>query len=249
MPYPHQTIAPDFHEGPEQGNRGGVEHVPGQQIRSRCKVKCRFGPNRSSVPQTTTPFVDSLPPSIVAPQDPAQASSVHQRSEWSKFANLMPSSSELQENPSEDEEAGPSNTAPCRVTLRPPGIRNRSPYAGHYGIPPEPPDPPQPNPNRFAYQRMGLSQETLDARVTAEVNEFLWEARAERQLVNIFLPDVQRILSKEDCLTLFRATGVPHHEDALFGVWRWAADLDIARFNFKHEVINDDYSFLNAYYD
>ena len=222
------------------------------QINSRRKVKCRFGPNRKSavlLPRTADLNEATSTTSEVHPQAPAPACPIQMRLDWSKYANLPPSSSDQQELTSEAEEPDSVITAPCRVTLRPPGIRSRSPFAGRYGIPPNPLDPPQPNPNRFAYQRMGLSAETLDARVTAEVNELLWEARAERQLASLFPPHIQRILSKEDCLTLFRATGVPHHETALFGVWRWAADLGIVRFNFEHEVVNDDYSFLNAYYD
>lgn len=77
--------------------------------------------------------------SEVHPQAPAPACPIQMRLDWSKYANLPPSSSDQQELTSEAEEPDSVITAPCRVTLRPPGIRSRSPFAGRYGIPPQSP--------------------------------------------------------------------------------------------------------------
>lgn len=89
-------------------------------------------------------------------------------------------------------------------------------------------------------QRLGLTAAEFDERVTREINELLREAKAERLLNRIFTPitdshePLSRILTKEDCMTLFRATGVPP-PGPLWGVYRWAANLGQARFNlFEH---------------
>lgn len=108
------------------------------------------------------------------------------------------------------------------------------------------PEDPPPNPNRFALQRLGISPETLDARVNAEVDELLCGFRAERQLDRITSNssvEMPHIMTKEDCLTLFRATGIP---PTMLEVYEWAADLRISRFNFEREDYGD-YSFLDAY--
>lgn len=79
------------------------------------------------------------------------------------------------------------------------------------------------------------------------MDEALRELQAERNLARITAnasAEAPRILTKEDCLVLFRATGVPP-PGPLWGVYRWAADLGTALFNFDWE--NKDYSVLNAY--
>jgi hypothetical protein len=96
---------------------------------------------------------------------------------------------------------------------------------------------------------MGMTQETLEQRVAQEIAEILRQESADRRLDRIMagaFEEFPRVLSKEDCLALFTATGVPS-SGSLYGVYRWAADLDMAKFNFEDEVVGDDYSFLNAY--
>jgi hypothetical protein len=89
----------------------------------------------------------------------------------------------------------------------------------------------------------------LDERVEQEVEEFMREITTERMMDRLTAPEgLQRILTKEDCLTLFRATGVPA-SGPLWGVWRWAANLGEAQFNFEEPADVGDYSFLNAYDD
>ena len=99
------------------------------------------------------------------------------------------------------------------------------------------------------HQRLGISAAELDERVEQEVEEFMREITTERMMDRLTAPEgLQRILTKEDCLTLFRATGVPA-SGPLWGVWRWAANLGEARFNFEEPADVGDYSFLNAYDD
>jgi hypothetical protein len=132
------------------------------------------------------------------------------------------------------------------VTLTPPEIRrSSSPFSRYY---PTAPEAPRPRHNRFVLERLGINEETLNARAAQEAEEFLREAEAERRLARIMpgSSDVLRPLSKEDCLTLFNATGVPPL-GPLWGVWQWAADLGWARLPYEVDVEGDDYTFLNAY--
>ena len=94
---------------------------------------------------------------------------------------------------------------------------------------------------------MGITEEELQARVKVEVDSLLCGMKAEREWERIVASsssDSPRVLSKEDCMTLFRATGVPP-PGPLWGVYRWAADLGITHFNFEGE--GSDYSYLDAY--
>ena len=210
--------------------RGGqVRYVP--RITSRRKAKCHFGPHQRGVgigrpgslnQEGSTSFAQELP-SIVSPQRPQ----------------------EEPPRPSPDEN-DPGLLCPpaCRVTFTHPGFRHRPPITRYY---PWAEEAPRLNPNRFAYARMGLTAEMLDARVTAEVNELLDEMMREKRLAEIMpgpTPDIPRVLSKEDCLTLFRATGIPRPgSGALYGVYRWAANLDEARYNYEDD--GGDLSFLD----
>lgn len=91
-----------------------------------------------------------------------------------------------------------------------------------------------------------LPEEVFEAQVTKEVEDLLLAMRAERQLNRLSTnPQLQRILTKEDCMTLFRATGVPP-PSALWGVYRWAADLGWAHANFELDD-SGNYDFLDAY--
>ena len=85
------------------------------------------------------------------------------------------------------------------------------------------------------------------------MDELLTEVTVERRFANLSLPGTSsslppRILTKEeDCLRLFRATGVPHPGALWWGVYRWAAGLGEARFNFDTELGDDNYRLLDAY--
>ena len=58
-------------------------------------------------------------------------------------------------------------------------------------------------------------------------------------------PNVPRILTKEDYLTLFHATGI-QSSGALWGVYKWAINLGEARFNFEMDPEENNFSFLDA---
>jgi hypothetical protein len=120
----------------------------------------------------------------------------------------------------------------------------RTPFSHYFASASKAPRLPS---NRFALRRLGISQEELEAGVAREVEEAISEGRAERGIERFTAnasPEAPRILTKEDCLALFHATGVPPL-GALGGVYCWAADLGSSRFNFKIE--NEDYSVLDAY--
>lgn len=192
--------------------------------KSRPKAKCRFGPTKRGLErsvdaqQESPPLANTLDPPLTAGGCSAEC------------------------------DAPAQVVGPDRVTLTPPTIRrSSSPFSRYY---PTAPEEPRPRHYRHVLERLGITQETLEARAAQEAEEFLRVANAERRLARIMpgtSTDVLRPLSKEDCLTLFNATGVPPLDSPLWGVWQWAADLGWARLPYEVEVEGDDYSFLNAY--
>ena len=108
-----------------------------------------------------------------------------------------------------------------------------------------------PNPSRFALNRLGITAEILDARVSEEIETSLLESLRERRLNRLFPPEslassVPRILTKEDCMQLFSTTGVPTGS-SLMGVYRWAANLGEARYNFDTDFFPESIALLDAY--
>lgn len=98
---------------------------------------------------------------------------------------------------------------------------------------------------------MGLTEQEFDDKVTEEVNEQLRQLRAERLLDRLLPPAstssmTPRILTKEDCLQLFRATGVPT-SGSLVGIYHWAADLGKAYYNLETNFDPESLAFLDAY--
>lgn len=204
------------------------EHTLRRVPKSRPKAKCRFGPyKRGNVPP---PRQEADHPQGSLPPAPGPSST----------AGRWPA------HHSHDTPTPTQGIGPFRTTLTLPTIRKSSPFSRYY---PTAPEAPRPRHNRFALKRLGLTEDILEVRVNQEVDDLLREMRAERQLARI-MPgpsvDILRPLSKEDCLMLFIATGVPP-PGPLWGVWRWAADLDTARYNFDVEVEGDDYSILDTY--
>lgn len=211
-----------------------AETYQGERRRhSHSKVKCRFGPYSKRAKEAP-----QLP---LSPQDGPFSPSLPRDSPTAQSA--PGSSGDAPQAPAPPSVLIPQ--WPCRVTLTPPAHTRRTPFHHYF---PTAAEAPRPDPNRFRLARLGITAEELDARVDREVEDALLEHRANRRLAALEAgtSDCPRILTKEDCLTLFRATGVPP-PGALWGVWRWAADLDHARFNFEREVVDDDYSFLDAY--
>jgi hypothetical protein len=97
----------------------------------------------------------------------------------------------------------------------------RSPFDRYRKLPPA---PARAYPNRFTLHRLGISEADLDVRLSSEVDERLHTLCAERRLDELTASSSEfpRIMTKEDCMTLFNATGIPP-PGALFGVYRWAS--------------------------
>lgn len=97
---------------------------------------------------------------------------------------------------------------------------------------------------------MGISEAELDNMVAAEVEEILRVDRAERRLARLSTgpsPDAaQRVLTRDDALTLFTAIGVPT-SGSLVGVYWWAVGLSIARFNFELGWSPEEIALLDSY--
>lgn len=83
---------------------------------------------------------------------------------------------------------------------------------------------------------MGRSNAELDLLITHENDEIIWEFRAELRLARLFPSDS----------AAFNDVGFPT-EGSLIGVWRWAANLGEARYNFEVPHDQEDFSFLNAF--
>ena len=226
----------------------------------RTKRKCRFGPysrRKADVTRTPSPSgnddsaplreEDPPPPPAGNAQDQRQSPPRHFAPTWRQDIRVINPCPHNWANSSnhQDTYAHPQDLTPIgpdRVTLEPPATHGQS---SRYR--PTAAEAPRPNPNRFALARMGISEEELNRRVDLEVDEALCDMQAERRLARITSgvdPGLQRVLSKEDCLTLFRATGVPP-PGPLWGVYRWAADLGVARFNFDWD--SEDFSVFDAY--
>lgn len=194
---------------------------------SRIKTRCRFGPykrHRAAPPRQAH--------ATTSDSTPRQSDTL-----------LPPPVLSVPVTPTvEDEELTP--LLPYRVTLQPPMVRGGTPFSRYYATAAE---PPRSNPIRPPHERLGLSEAEFDARVAQEVDEELRMMRLERQLNRITAnssPEAPRVLTREDCMIIFRATGAPTH-NSLYGVWLWAADLGRTRFNFEWD--NEDYSVFDAY--
>jgi hypothetical protein len=130
----------------------------------------------------------------------------------------------------------------------PPGPSSRTPF-DHYKATAAP--APQPNPYRFLLRRLGITEQEFDDNLTMEVNERIRQARADSALEAIFpstsnAEPLERILTKDDCMHLFHATGVPPG-GPFWGIFRWAADLGHARYNFVRELEDHELHFLDEY--
>jgi hypothetical protein len=181
---------------------GETYQIHARKIKSRPKLKCRFGPYSARTDR-------HLPPDLT-PTWEAGSSSRSDHRQHTPVHRLEYT-----------DHLGRTRIGPDRVTYSLPTIRNGSPFARYYSSAQE---QPRPNPNRFALARLGLSPEELEARASREVEEELRVLCAERKLERIFSVECSRILSKEDCLVLFEATGIPS-SGSLRGVYQWAADI------------------------
>lgn len=127
-----------------------------------------------------------------------------------------------------------------------------SPFSRYLGLPAVQPRPP---PFRPMHERLGFSEEAFEALLKEDIDEVLMASEEYRRGVDVSeddlpsglmqLPPLQ-VLSKEDCLRIFRTQGYPT-SGSLLGVYWWAADLYWTRFNIEFDFARDDLSILNAY--
>lgn len=104
---------------------------------------------------------------------------------------------------------------------------------------------PAPDPYRFIHAKLGLTAEEFQERTRTDVDEFLAEIDEERRQVLRESQPFERILSKEECLLMFRDERP--NTGPLIGIHSWAADLGHTRFNFDWDWDKDDINLLNAY--
>ena len=137
---------------------------------------------------------------------------------------------------------------PDRVTLCPPSLLPHS-LLDNYKATAAP--APVPNPYRFHLKRLGITETEFETRIATEVEETLLDLANKRRLDRLFADEIMIThplvpLTKADCLRYFDRVGLPS-TGALFGVYLWATDRDVARFNFDFNFDTDDISILDAY--
>ena len=192
---------------------------------SRRKQMCRFGPYRRSGPRHASPDHDS------PLNQTGQAH--HELSQQRKEKTLKKQDMVIIPEPSRSNLLGPliecppglPPIGPSRVTLMAP--MRRSPF-DRYRKGPSAPLPITVKKPRFAPPPLGISEEERDAQITAEVDEILTKLLAERRWEEITAnssKESPRILTKEDCMNMFIATGIPP-PGALRGVYKWASSAD-----------------------
>lgn len=107
--------------------------------------------------------------------------------------------------------------------------------------------PPEPDPNYHVIQcKLGLSKEAFENEVNRDIDDLLRKIEATRRQELLDNAPFERVLSKEDYLRMFQTIGVPT-TGPLFGIYRWAAELGTARFNFGIEFDKESLYALDAY--
>ena len=116
-------------------------------------------------------------------------------------------------------------------------------------------DPPPPTPLRPVHTRLGISEKEFVERLREEIDCVptegveSWQRPEAPENETPPLPSPMpplTVMTKEDALRFFRHREFPT-SGSLLGVYRWAADLGWARFDYESEVDWNDLSFLNAY--
>lgn len=219
LPYPPLQLSPANCDRATSS----LGEIHKRRITCRSKKKCRFGPYKRDVARHAAGHHD-LNPTRRPHHNNSHFQFEGTLSEFQARANLPVHSrpnplGPLIQTPPSLEPIGPS-----RVTLMPRRSHQVSPFDHYRNVPPA---PPIANPNRFALQRIGISEEELEARVRAEVDDLLTQMCAERRLENLTAgsSEFPRIMTKEDCRNWFNATGIPP-PGALWGVYRWAFDSE-----------------------
>ena len=189
----------------------------------RSKKKCRFGPYKKNVPTHAVGQHQRNQPGRLHHDDPPVFQFEGTLIEIQARANLpeQPRPNPNPLGPLIQTPPGLEPIGPSRVTLLPHRIRQGTPF-DRYRKTPTTLAPPTAHPNRFALRRFGMSEEELEASLSAEVDERLRQLEAERRLdiLTANSAECPRIMTREDCRNLFNATGIPP-PGALEGIYRW----------------------------
>ena len=231
--------------------------------KSRAKVKCTFGPKslrgrekfrtchsrRRDPPASPPPSRTTGSSELVNQVDVANSDGVTSGASNEVLFRPDPPQSRSHH---EQEKDDPQVMLPDRPTLLNFSPTWRSPFQRFLRSPAA---DPQPSNLRPIHERLGISEETFNSRITEEIESILLPAAQNRRSTRALLNEATPVpeapptpppLSKEDCLAFFRAHGYPTN-GSLLGVYWWAADLGRARFNFDFDFDKDDLSILDAY--
>ena len=184
--------------------------------RSHPKTRCTFGPWSRKDNHPPSPGHDGYPSHLSEDADRIQSPQIVQPDD--DPPPHQAASNSTHHPPARDHLSIEVHQAP--VTLRPPGTSKRSPLNCYRGKV-ETATPP--DSQRFILKHLGLSEAEAESeeQVDREVDDLFQEALADRQLAMLSTgpPNVPRILTKEDYLTLFHATGI-QSSGALWGVYK-----------------------------
>lgn len=118
----------------------------------------------------------------------------------------------------------------------------------------------QDNPYRLIQKRLGLIEEAFEARIQEDIDEFFNEmeeakaldrepqrsqAEASTSYADSSSTVTERIISKDECYRMLSDKVLT--SGSMLGMYKWAANLGTARYNFEMEWTPENISLLNAY--
>lgn len=238
-----QQIEPQpTHEGTAEGGNSNRKHTP----KSRHKHRCTFGPTKNKPPEvfkenSERPSSEGILPETEEESLASAGRETHRAS--TSRDGLESDEPQTSTNP-EDGLPAVHREHTDRVTFSHQDRPSRTPFDRYR---PTAEEAPRLNPNRFNLQRLGITEAELEHRVELEVDELLSTFQAERRLARLSSPEgLTRILTRDDCWTLFRATGSPT-SGSLLGVYWWASGFGSTRFNFEIDWTPEQITLLDAY--
>lgn len=134
-----------------------------------------------------------------------------------------------------------------RVRLMPHACPKRMPFNHYKSIVPT---YAQLNPYHFIQQHLGISETTFEAHISQVIDDLLIEINLTKKQIlpppQTNPPSFEQAMSKMDCLCMFRDTSVPTTGPHL-GVYRWAIELRMARFNVDMDFDPQSLTILDVY--
>ena len=226
----HQPSSPHNDSNLAQGEEGNTSYQA--PPKSRQKAKCFFGP-QSKKTTRETPLLDII---TSTPQHTRTTPAAHLSN-----INLGGPITEIGQS-SNSNSVIPTRAYPWpdRVTLAPPGLSYAHSPLEKYKDTVE--REPQSHPYRFTARRLGMTIDEFEAAIAKEVDETLHEFEVERRLAK-----GPMVLDKEYWRDYFRDKEFPTTGQML-GIYQWAHDLGISRFNFETFSFDlESILLLNAY--